>query len=188
METPITKCASQAQESDSEQFAPRYLRRKSFRKQRIHTLSREIVVPAPLDQAFEFFSMAENLERLTPPSLRFEILTPSPIIMEPGTQIEYRLRLFGIPFRWLTEITDWEPNVRFVDLQRKGPYLLWEHVHTFVPTRMGTLIRDDLQYQVPGGPFEPTITRLFVKPQVERIFEYRTKQIATILGSVSPGE
>ncbi|MBI5706124.1 MAG: SRPBCC family protein [Armatimonadetes bacterium] len=149
---------------------------------RVRTLSREIVVPARLEEVFEFFSNAENLEKLTPASLRFEILTPIPIDMKPGALIEYRLRLIGVPFRWLTEITAWEPGVRFVDVQRAGPYLLWEHEHFFEAIEGGTVIRDCLRFAVPGGLIEPLITHLFVRRQVERIFDYRERQVLAILG------
>lgn len=144
---------------------------------RVRTLNRQIVVPAPIEEVFEFFSRAENLERLTPDSLRFEILTPVPIEMKPGAFIEYRLRLFGIPFRWQTEITAWEPGKRFVDVQRRGPYLLWEHEHSFERESGNTIIRDNLRYAVAGGPLEPLITWLFVKRQVDRIFDFRENQI-----------
>jgi len=148
---------------------------------RVRTLSREIIVPAPLEEVFEFFSKAQNLEKLTPPSLRFEILTPMPIELMQGSLIEYRLRLFGIPFRWLTEITVWEPGVRFVDIQRKGPYLLWEHEHSFLPADGGgTVVRDNLRYAVPGWFLEPMISRLFVQRQVERIFDFRGQQVRSI--------
>lgn len=149
---------------------------------RVQTLSREITVPAPLEDVFEFFSNAENLEKLTPASLRFEILTPLPIVMKPGTLIEYRLQLFHVPFRWLTEITVWEPGVRFVDVQRAGPYLLWEHEHIFRAGPNGTVIRDNLRYSVPGGFLEPMLSWLLVRRQIERIFEFRERKIVSILG------
>lgn len=149
---------------------------------RVQTLSREITVPAPVEDVFEFFSNAENLEKLTPASLRFEILTPLPIEMKLGAFIEYRLRLLSVPFRWMTEITVWEPGVRFVDVQRAGPYLLWEHEHFFEAIEGGTVIRDRLRFAVPGGIIEPLITRVFVRRQVERIFEYRECRIMAMFG------
>lgn len=140
---------------------------------RIHRLVRETLVPAPLPKVFEFFSQAENLDSLTPPSLRFEILTPQPIHIQAGTIIDYRLRLLGVRFYWQTEITVWEPGVRFVDVQRKGPYLLWEHEHTFAERGPDTLMVDSLRYAVPGGLFEPLLTAAFVRRQVEGIFSFR---------------
>lgn len=147
---------------------------------RILQLHRQALIPAPLEDVFPFFSQASNLEHLTPKSLHFEILTPLPIEMKAGTVIEYRLKLMGIPFRWLTEITAWEPSVRFVDVQRKGPYLLWEHEHLFKATSGGTLMEDNLRYAVPGGFLEPVISGLFVNRQVQRVFDFREEAIASV--------
>ncbi len=96
-----------------------------------HVLQREQVLAAPLDETFEFFSRAENLEAITPPWLRFRITSPTPIEMRVGEQIRYRLRLHGVPVSWLTRIEDWEPPHGFVDAQLRGPYALWHHTHTF---------------------------------------------------------
>jgi ligand-binding SRPBCC domain-containing protein len=141
------------------------------------TLVKSVDIPAPVDRVFDSFSRAENLERLTPPSLRFEILTPLPIEMAPGARIEYRLRLNGIPFRWETEITVWEPGSRFVDVQRKGPYCVWVHEHRFEAIATGTRMTDSLRYLAPGGLFEPLLERLFVRSRVEQIFEFRERAI-----------
>ncbi len=147
---------------------------------RTYSLRSELLIAAPIDQVFDFFSKAENLEKLTPSSLRFEILTPLPIQMMAGALIEYRLSLLGVPFKWLTEITAWEPGRRFVDVQRKGPYAKWEHEHTFEPRGDSTLMRDSLVYAVPGFFLAPLVQSLFVGRQVEKIFEYRSKAIAEL--------
>lgn len=141
------------------------------------TLVKAIDIPAPVDRVFDFFSRAENLERLTPPSLRFEILTPLPIEMAPGASIEYRMRLNGIPFHWETEITVWEPGIRFVDVQRRGPFRLWVHEHRFEPCLGGTRMTDFLRFRAPGGPLELLIERLFVRSRVEAIFDFRGQAI-----------
>ncbi|HZA25273.1 MAG TPA: SRPBCC family protein, partial [Dehalococcoidia bacterium] len=83
--------------------------------------------PLRPEEVFSFFSDALNLELITPPWLRFKVLTVSPIEMKEGTVIDYRLRLRGIPLRWQSQITVWEPPHRFVDQQRRGPYRLWVH-------------------------------------------------------------
>jgi len=95
---------------------------------------------------FPFFAEARNLETLTPPWLKFEVLTPAPIVMRPGTLIDYRIRVHGLPIRWRTEITAWDPPHRFVDVQLHGPYTLWHHTHTFEERDGGTLCLDHVRY------------------------------------------
>jgi ligand-binding SRPBCC domain-containing protein len=99
----------------------------------VHTLTREQRLPAPPGEVFAFFADAFNLEAITPPWLGFRIATPAPIVMGPGTLIEYRLRLHRVPIRWLTRIEEWEPGRRFVDVQVRGPYRLCRHSHAFEP-------------------------------------------------------
>lgn len=95
----------------------------------VHLLTREQRLPGAPESVFPFFAAARNLEAITPPWLGFRVLTPEPIAMAPGTLIAYRLRLHGLPLHWLTRIEAWEPGVRFVDVQVKGPYALWHHTH-----------------------------------------------------------
>ena len=138
-----------------------------------HTLVREQRLPRPPSEVFPFFADAGNLEAITPPWLSFSITTPRPIAMRQGALIEYRLRLHGIPIRWLTVIADWEPGVRFVDTQIRGPYALWHHTHEFERDGEGTLMRDTVRYALPYGPFGRLAHRLFVAGDLERIFDYR---------------
>ncbi len=100
-------------------------------KGRIHVLDRRQRLPIPPHEAFEFFCDVRNLEPITPPWLHFVILTPTETEVGPGALIDYRLRLHGLPVRWRTKITAWEPARRFVDRQIRGPYALWEHTHSF---------------------------------------------------------
>lgn len=144
------------------------------RKDGFFTLESCLYLPRPVEMIFPFFADAANLEVLTPPWLRFEILTPLPILMRPGAIIEYRIRLHGIPLRWLTEITAWEPPNRFVDEQRRGPYRQWIHEHTFIPRGDGTEVRDFVRYKVPGGRL---VHFFFVRPDVRKIFAYRALQL-----------
>ena len=130
----------------------------------MHTLHREVRVPRPLPAVFDFFSRAENLERLTPPWMHFRILTPLPIAMKPGATIAYSLRVRGIPLRWLTEIELWNPPSEFVDVQAKGPYKLWRHTHRFSEVDGGTLVVDHVEYELPFG----ILGRLVQKLQVAR--------------------
>ncbi len=112
----------------------------------------------PLPDVFRFFADARNLEAITPPFLRFKVLTPD-VVMRQGARIDYRLRLRGIPFRWQSEITAWEPNVRFKDEQRRGPYKYWRHVHLFRESAGGTLVEDGVEYEVPCGPSAAPVAR-----------------------------
>lgn len=148
-----------------------------------YELQTEILIPFPIQQVFDFFTQPENLESLTPPWLNFKIITPSPIDMQSGTLIDYQLKLHGIPLRWRTEITEWIPQVRFVDMQLKGPYRLWKHTHTFTEQPDGTLVRDHVVYSVYGGAL---INRLFVQHDVERIFAYRLERLKNFTAAGLP--
>ncbi len=131
----------------------------------------------PLTEVFEFFSNAHNLAVITPPWLHLEVITPAPIEMVVGTLIDYRLKLRGIPIRWQSEITEWNPPYAFVDVQRRGPYRLWRHTHTFDETVEGVVVGDTVEYAVWGNEF---IGRLFVRPDIEKIFAYRSEQLDEI--------
>ena len=144
-----------------------------------HTLRREQVLPGPPEDVFPFFADAGNLEAITPPELSFDIVTPRPIDMHVGTLIEYRLRLHGLPISWLTRIEVWEPGVRFVDQQLRGPYALWHHTHEFERTADGdTRMRDTVRYAIPFGPFGELAHLLFVRRDLDRIFDFRTEEVA----------
>jgi len=138
----------------------------------LHTLTAALWLPQHRDVVFSFFADALNLEAITPPWLRFALVTPAPIAMQTGTLIDYRLRLHGLPLRWQSEITLWDPPFCFVDEQRRGPYRRWLHMHTFEEKAGGTLCRDLVEYAVPGGRF---IHWLIERRDVERIFAYRQK-------------
>jgi ligand-binding SRPBCC domain-containing protein len=145
----------------------------------IFTLQREIVLPRPLAEVFAFFSDARNLQTITPDWLHFSILTPAPIEMRVGTLIDYWLRVRGLPLRWRSEITVWQPPHRFVDEQRRGPYRQWIHEHAFEAVAGGTLCRDSVRYAVFGGKI---VERLFVRRDVKTIFDHRERKLRELFG------
>jgi ligand-binding SRPBCC domain-containing protein len=143
----------------------------------------ETWLPEVKRKVFTFFENAENLQTLTPPWLDFTILTPLPIEMGLSTQIDYKLKLYGIPFLWKTEITLWEPPHSFVDRQIKGPYQSWIHTHTFEELNNGTLMTDRVEYSLFGGFLSKVVNIMLVKNNVEKIFAYRKEQILKIFAN-----
>ena len=141
-------------------------------------LEAELILPRPLDELFSFFSDASNLERITPSMLHFHILTPQPIVMAEGVLIDYKLRIHGIPVKWRTRISAWEPNHRFVDEQIRGPYRRWIHEHTFDAVEGGTRCRDRVAYRAPGGAL---VSRWLVDRDVRAIFAYRHQRLIALL-------
>ncbi len=135
-------------------------------------------LPLSPDRVFRFYADAFNLEEITPPLLQFKVLTVPPIDMKEGTVIDYRLKLRGISLRWQSQITAWEPPNRFVDEQRKGPYRLWRHEHTFIDVEGGTLAIDRVEYAVHGGVL---VKKLLVEPDLKKIFDYRKRRLQELL-------
>jgi ligand-binding SRPBCC domain-containing protein len=131
-------------------------------------------LPYPREQIFEFFSDAMNLQTLTPAWLRFTILTPWPIHIAPGALIDYRLRVRGVPIRWQSSISVWEPPFRFVDEETRGPYKRWHHEHVFEEVDGGTLCHDTVDYEVYGGGL---VDSLFVRPDLLKIFAFRQQKL-----------
>lgn len=143
-----------------------------------YVLETRIWLPRAIGEVFEFFADAHRLEDITPPWLNFHVVTPKPISMFAGTTIDYKLRLHGLPLKWRSEISVWDPPHRFVDRQLIGPYRLWHHEHTFVEQNGGTLVEDRVDYRVFGGAL---VHALFVKRDLERIFAYRSERLRTLL-------
>lgn len=151
---------------------------------RIYGLNRSQVVHGCREEVFAFFADAENLEMLTPPWLRFRILSPRPIRMYTGTRIHYVLRLHGCLVDWTSEITAWEPPFRFVDEQRRGPFRRWVHEHRFEDVENGTCVVDQIRYAVPGGAL---VHRFLVAPDLDRVFGFRRSTLAALFGAEPRG-
>ncbi len=146
------------------------------------TFVTEQAVAAGIEETFDFFSDAANLDAITPAFLNFQILTTPPIVMREGALIEYRLVLLGIPIYWLTRIDEWIPGRSFTDTQLRGPYARWVHRHSFIPLRDGTLIRDQVEYALPLSYLSAPVHRMFVRPMIQEIFTHRRGVIRQVLG------
>ena len=143
-----------------------------------YRLTSTFALKQPIDVVFPFFSDAYNLEKLTPPWLRFRVLTLAPIRIERGTTIDYRLRIHGLPIRWTSQINVWEPPHRFADRQLRGPYRRWDHEHTFSENGEGTLVGDRVEFEVPGGRLPGRLA----SADVRRIFAYRRRRLSELFG------
>ena len=156
---------------------------------RTWTLERTQLVRRDLDDTFAFFADPWNLEAITPPWLRFRI-TEAQAPLDAGALLAYRLRLFGLPIRWRTEICRWEPPDAFTDRQLSGPYALWEHTHTFTAVAGGTEVHDRVRYRIPLGPLGALAQRLLVRRWLDAIFDYRAERLRELLevgaGRTSP--
>jgi ligand-binding SRPBCC domain-containing protein len=163
-----------------------------------HAFESAMELPLPRDRVFGFFAAAGNLQKITPPELGFRIVTPPDVVIGAGTLLEYRLRLFGVPFGWVSRISVWEPPERFVDEQIRGPYRQWIHEHSFeekamrgraadggaadgVSRRPGaTIIRDRVRYRLPLEPLGDLAYPL-VRLQLARIFAFRERAVRDAL-------
>lgn len=148
---------------------------------RTHVYESEMVLPRARGEVFPFFADAHNLERITPPFLGFRVRTPRPIGMREGVLIDYSLRLRGLPLRWRTRISMWEPESCFVDEQVRGPYRTWVHTHTFEDHPGGTLCLDRVEYAYVG---DRLVQSWLVGKEVERIFAYRARALRELFPAV----
>ncbi len=142
-------------------------------------LEREQWIPRPVGEVFSFFSRPENLQVITPRWLDFSIIE-KPIVLEKGSLIRYRLRWHGLPLSWTSEIAEWNPPHRFIDVALNSPYALWHHEHRFFPQGGGTLMRDKVTYALPLGWIGAIVHRLRVRREVESIFDYRSATLRRI--------
>ena len=137
-----------------------------------------LLIERPIDQVFEFFSDAFKLQDITPPEMQFRVTTPGPLEIQEGTEIDYKLKIMGLPMRWRSLISVWQPPYCFVDEQLKGPYSYWHHLHTFESVQGGTYCYDEVRYKV---PFTRLLNGLFVQRELRQIFDYRQSRLLTLL-------
>ena len=141
-----------------------------------HVLCREQLLSCPPDDVFEFFSRAQNLQRITPPFLHFQVVG-MPDRIDAGSQLDYKLRMFFIPFRWRTRIRSFDRPRGFTDQAEAGPFKAWHHVHEFKAVETGTLMRDVVTYRMPYGPIG-AIVHPFIRRTLDRIFDFRAEAMA----------
>ena len=146
----------------------------------LQVLASSTILPLELEAVFAFFAEAQNLERITPPELSFRLVSPAPLEIGKDTVIDYRLRLWGIPFSWRSLVSHWDPPHTFVDEQIQGPYKLWHHTHTFAAVDGGTKIEDRVLYRLPLWPVGE-VARPLIKLYLRRIFFYRQRAIRAFL-------
>ena len=151
----------------------------------VHRLERRQYLEHPLGEVFEFFAAARNLQRITPPWLSFEVLSPEPVEMAVGVLIDYRLTLHGVPLGWTSQIEVWEPGRQFVDRALRGPFALWHHRHRFSAAGEGTIVADEVHYALPFGALGELAHPLFVARDLDRIFAQRHEAVERILASAS---
>ena len=146
----------------------------------MYELQCELTTSASIRETFAVFENPHNLAKITPPWLGFRILTDD-LKMRTGAEIDYSLRLFGIPLKWKTEITSYKPPEYFVDEAMNSPYKFWRHHHTFRETPQGTQVGDRVEYDLPLG-FVGRLAHGVVALQLRAIFTYRQKEIVKLLG------
>ena len=145
-----------------------------------YSLKREQFIAADTEAVWNFFSNPHNLSVITPPEMNFKVLTENlPPKIYSGMIIQYSVSpLFNIKLNWTTEIKDITERVFFIDEQKKGPYLFWQHKHTFAPVEKGTQMKDEIEYALPFSYIGSIFHSLFVKNKLNNIFDFRSRVIA----------
>ena len=155
---------------------------------KVYKLKFKQVINSSLDDVFSFFSNPENLSKITPEKLGFNILTPTPIKMKEGQLIDYSIKLLGKKIRWRTMITEYIPKVKFVDQQLKGPYSMWHHTHEFKDVDGKVEMTDEIYYVMPFGVLGRLVNFLFVSRDLNNIFKHRVEIINKIFDTNYKGK
>jgi ligand-binding SRPBCC domain-containing protein len=150
---------------------------------KLYTLFHEQLIHRPLDETFSFFADPKNLEAITPPWLRFEIVS-APAKLQTGSEIVYRLKWHGLPMTWKTNIEVWSPPFTFVDVQTSGPYSLWRHTHRFIARGQDTMVTDQVDYALPLGLMGQLAHALKVRRDIAGIFKYRAERIEELIDPI----
>ena len=148
----------------------------------MHEFYAELVVDASIDDVFDFFNRPENLVKLMPPFMSFKLLTPGKLTMKEGAVFDYNVTVFGVPKRWTTYISDYDPPNHFADIQLQGPNSYWHHVHSFKRLDKGTLVTDHIHYLLPLGILGRIANALVMGPIVNALFNHRTKIVGQQFG------
>ncbi len=154
----------------------------------VHSFKTVQLIPVRLEEAWDFFSSPSNLQVITPPNMDFRIISKyQGTKMYPGQVIEYTVKpLLNIPMYWMTEITHVQPQEFFVDEQRFGPYSMWHHQHHFKEVAGGVEMTDIVHYKIPGWWIGDVMNTLYVKKQLNKIFDYRHKKVEELFGKILP--
>jgi ligand-binding SRPBCC domain-containing protein len=140
-------------------------------------------LPKRRAEVFAFFADPNTLPRLMPRSLAVRVLAAPPVLAA-GAVIDLRVRWLGLPLRWRSFIREYDPPVRFVDVQVRGPYARWEHRHLFLVEAGGTWVEDRVTYRLPLGPLGRVAHALLVGRQLAALWAHRRRQIAALLAPV----
>ena len=152
----------------------------------LHQIHRKQELPISVERAWRFLSDPQNLGSITPPEMQFQIINGGNQSMYAGQIIQYIIRPFpGISLRWVTEITHCKEEHYFVDEQRIGPYKIWHHKHFIRPVSSGVEMEDIVHYKLPLGWLGNLLHRLFIRRQLEDIFNFRAEKLASLFANKS---
>lgn len=145
----------------------------------IYNFEDQQFIKSDLQTVWKYFNNPKHIQALTPPKMHLKTRTQNlPNQIHENLEISYNVSpLFGIPLKWKTKITNVVPNESFIDIQIKGPYKIWHHLHTFKQVKEGVLMKDFITYQLPLGFIGNFIHKILVKKEIENLFEFRTKQV-----------